>query len=329
MQSFATLGHAGQVRRLKRLAGVALAQYPPAFGHLAPLTHEENTTFRAEDATGARYVLRISRPGKHTLEEVRSEVAWLAALRRDTGLGVPEPVPTRDGDLAILVAGEGVPEARICALFRWVEGRFVNAGLTPQHSAQVGAFAARMHEHVAGFVPPAGFTRGRLAAVDPAWEADTLGRVAAVRSPADVATLQAVIAHIRAALAPLGQEPDTHGLIHGDLHQWNYLFHRGAMRAIDFDDCGFGPFLYDLSVPLYELEDHPRFPAMRAALLAGYRRVRPLPAAHEAILPALLLRRRIDILMWNLDSREHPAFRDRWAAHVTYDLGRLRELLPA
>jgi hypothetical protein len=31
--------------------------------------------------------------------------------------------------------------------------------------------------------------------------------------------------------------------------------------------------------------------------------------------------------MWQIDSREHPAFRDRWAAGVTYDLNALRSFM--
>ena len=33
---------------------------------------------------------------------MRSEMIWLSALRRETGLAVPEPVPTADGSLWIL-----------------------------------------------------------------------------------------------------------------------------------------------------------------------------------------------------------------------------------
>ena len=46
---------------------------------------------------GKRYVLRIHRAGTPTVESVGAELAWLAALRRDTALEVPAPVPTRDG----------------------------------------------------------------------------------------------------------------------------------------------------------------------------------------------------------------------------------------
>jgi Ser/Thr protein kinase RdoA (MazF antagonist) len=48
----------------------------------------------------------------------------------------------------------------------------------------------------------------------------------------------AVIGRARETQRAPGDEPETFGLIHGDLHQDNYLFHRGDLRAIDCDDCG-------------------------------------------------------------------------------------------
>src|SRR5215207_11187140 len=123
MRSFADLGQRGQVGRLKQLAQAALEQYDLDIARLTPLVHAENTTFRLDGADGARYVLRITRPGKNTLEGVRSEMNWLAALRRDTDLSVPEPVPTRDGALLTVAAAPGLPTPHICTLLRWVEGR--------------------------------------------------------------------------------------------------------------------------------------------------------------------------------------------------------------
>ena len=68
------------------------------------------------------------------------------------------------------------------------------------------------------------------------------------------------------------------GLIHGDLHQENYLFERGTARAIDFDDCGWGFFLYDVAVTLSEIEGRPRYAELRDALLDEYAGRRSLPA---------------------------------------------------
>src|SRR3954467_8351311 len=124
MKPYGMLSHAGQVRRLARLGQGALREYPVGVARLVPLTHEENTTFRVETPDSGRYVLRIHRPDKHTAEEIRSEIAWLSALHRDTGLAVPEPIATTEGMLLTVAADEGVPEARVCVLFRWMEGRF-------------------------------------------------------------------------------------------------------------------------------------------------------------------------------------------------------------
>ncbi len=69
-------------------------------------------------------------------------------------------------------------------------------------------------------------------------------------SAADAALVEAAIETVRVATRELGAQPDTFGLIHADLHQENYLFHGGMARAIDFDDCGWGFYLYDLAVTL-------------------------------------------------------------------------------
>ena len=64
----------------------------------------------------------------------------------------------------------------------------------------------------------------------------------------------------RAPSTSCGQQPSRHvrtatGLIHADLHYENFLFHDGVARAIDFDDCGWGFYLYDVAVTLWELEE--------------------------------------------------------------------------
>jgi Ser/Thr protein kinase RdoA (MazF antagonist) len=48
----------------------------------------------------------------------------------------------------------------------------------------------------------------------------------------------------------LGDGTDQFGLIHADLHLDNALFWRDDVRIIDFDDCGFGYWLYDIAVSL-------------------------------------------------------------------------------
>jgi len=43
------------------------------------------------------------------------------------------------------------------------------------------------------------------------------------------------------------------GLIHADLHLGNALFWSDEVRVIDFDDCGFGYWLYDIAFALKQV----------------------------------------------------------------------------
>ena len=96
------------------------------------------------------------------------------------------------------------------------------------------------------------------------------------------------------------------GLIHADLHLGNALFHRGAVKLIDFDDCGTGPRLYELAVALWELRDDPDYPAFRDALLAGYRTRRDVDVRH---LDDFIALRQVAFDLWYTGTAQvNPAF---------------------
>jgi Ser/Thr protein kinase RdoA (MazF antagonist) len=322
---------AQELVRLRRLARTALAAYGLEDAPLRLLQHEHNTTYRV-DAPGGRCVLRIARPGVHTPATTASEMAWLRALGEETELGVPGPVAARDG--ALTVGADG----RVCVLLRWVEGRFAAAGLQPGHMRQVARLHAALHEHALRWRAPEGFTRPRVDALtSPAKaacvrdvepipsEADgraALALIEAHAGPGHADTVTATLAAVRAATGALGASV----LIHGDLHAENVLFQGGTASAIDFDDCGWGFLAYDLAVIVNELRDDPRFPRLRDALLDEYARHRPLPSRIEDDIEAFWRLRLLQMVMWMIESREHPAFRDRWRGWVRADLEALARL---
>jgi Ser/Thr protein kinase RdoA (MazF antagonist) len=291
-------------------------------------------TYRV-DAGGTRHVLRISRPDLHSADTIGSEMAWLAALAADTSLHVPSPIVARDGALVVAATHPGVPEARPCVLLHWVDGRFLNRGLTPDHLARIGAALAELQVHAARWTPPAGFVRPRVDTLTTAAKRASLGGPAAARdagpwpsttdgdravalvrelvSTADANLVGDAIELVRATTTALAARPGAAGLIHGDLHQENVLFDDSTVGVIDFDDCGWGYFLYDLAVPLSEVSLRPAYPAMRDALLGAYARQRPLPADAGTHVDAFIVLRCLQILAWVLESRDLPAFRERWA----------------
>jgi Ser/Thr protein kinase RdoA (MazF antagonist) len=269
-----------QVARIRRTAVRALADYPVDEPRLKFLAHGENTTFRVDSPDG-RFLMRVHRPNRHgprvdSRVAVGSELDWLTALRADTDLNVPTPTRTRDGQWTT------VADDRVCSLLGWQNGRMQAANPRPVHFRRVGGILAQLHEHGSAWTPPTGFVRMR-------WDWETFfgntmeyGGVSAAGCwdllPAPVRTqFDEVARRMRTVMADLGSKPDAFGVIHADLHLENALFDGDAVRLIDFDDCGFGYWLYDLAVPLWDNSWRDGYPEFRTALLEGYRERRELP----------------------------------------------------
>ena len=274
--------------------------------------------------------MRVGRPGCKEQAAIRSELEWVDAIARDTDLVVRAPVVNREGRLLTVASTPGVPEPRVCALFRWVKGRFVSQhDLTGRHLVMVGRLMGRLHDHAAGFVPSSGFTRIR-------WDAGgllggvycgTIAHAKAVLDPARTAIVDRAESITRRAMERLGEAPSVFGLIHGDLHQMNYVFLKGEARALDFDDCGWGYYLGDMGATLGPLVSRKDFASLRAAFLHGYRGVRPLDAGHERTLTSFLIADRLKIAVWMAGRRDNPGLRDGIAGFVSDRVDQMDEMM--
>lgn len=297
-----------------QLARKALRQYD--FGQARPLLHPlqtqavTNAVFQvrllpgmSDDTPGATdmFALRLHEPGRYSTTVIDEELRWLQAIRRDTDLVVPDPVPTCDGRLVQEVVSSRHTHVWQCALFRWVSGQFLDAALTPKQLHRVGGFMAKLHHHAAQWVaslavPPA---RRALFCDLPGWIDDPspAARLLPARALRMLADAARQIAQTWQQMHAL---PGAVGFIHADLHQWNYLFRYDEVRAIDFDDCGWGPYVYDMAVTLSYFEARPDFAALHEAFVAGYQSVKPLPPGYEDFLDACLTARLFVILEWML-----------------------------
>jgi Ser/Thr protein kinase RdoA (MazF antagonist) len=107
----------------------------------------------------------------------------------------------------------------------------------------------------------------------------------------------------------LGEDADSVG-IHADLHLGNVLFRRDEVRVIDFDDCGFGYWLYDMAVSLRELRHRDDYQSFRSALIGGYPRHRPLPPGYLAHLDDFIATREVAFGLWYTGTAQvSPLFR--------------------
>src|SRR6185369_1025754 len=148
-------------------AHAALKSFPIEPGELTLVSLAENVTFKVTDREGSAYVLRLHRPGYHTLDELVSERAWIRSLA-DAGIDVPAAVSARDGRDYVPVTISATGEPRFAGMLRWTEGRLLSHVLAEtsddrvveDYFAQLGALTASMHNQASTWRPPPGFKIG-------------------------------------------------------------------------------------------------------------------------------------------------------------------------
>jgi Ser/Thr protein kinase RdoA (MazF antagonist) len=124
----------------------ALERYGVRARRLRPLAAE---VVRVDADDGRRFALRSRPRSDRVFGDVPLELAWTAALRRDTDIEPPEPVPGLDGGLVQEVDPPGAPEPCDCVLFNWVPGTELARRLTPENVRRLGVLSARLPEPAA------------------------------------------------------------------------------------------------------------------------------------------------------------------------------------
>ncbi len=291
MKAYEDLTPRGKLRRTGLIARAALEDYGITEACLRLMVDAGNTTYRVKAVDpnpvgGSLYVdgcysLRLHQPGYQNEGAVDSELEWLYALS-EAGLPVPQPLTTIEGELSVEVSVPGVPVARRCSLLRWVKGRMAPKLVRPWHMNAIGRLIAQLQNHASSWRPPPGFVR-RHYDRNGLWGDDTGTGYTAdevwPRIPRRYfEAFQEVTTRVEQVMEDWGKGPDVYGLIHADLGtEANVLFHRGEARAIDFDDGGYGYWVYDLAIPLVDLEGDDALPTYRDALLEGYSEIRSIP----------------------------------------------------
>lgn len=282
-----------------RILPQALEQYALDIVRHEHVRTSENIVLKLWTAAGRPCALRIRKTPGPGSAEVLSELVVLHEFSARTGTIVPAPLPARDGRLFCTVAV--ADEIYLCVIFNWVPGVHVAADqITPAQMAAMARAVAQLHDFSATFRPPADFVRpayGDEWFFGPnTWSADS-DFVALL--PPDAATcLQKANAVIHNRLENFPRTPDTFGLIHYDLHPGNFLFQENAAHLIDFDECGFGWYLFDLAHTLFEFIENPRFPEFRDLALAEYAAVRSGTPVRESDLQLFLALQGIAYLNW-------------------------------
>ena len=316
VRAFDDLTARGRIGRLRELAVGALREYDLEVGRCSFVARAFNTVFRVDTANGATYALRMSPSLRiHADGCEAAEAAWLAALRRDAGLPVPQVIPARDGSVIVWASTQGVPDARSCVLFEWVRGRRLRDRLNADLVRKAGTLTAAVHRHGAVYSsePPAG-----VLIADRVLYFRAAPRFEELR-PAYGSLLEDAVARAQHALDDLWRNPpQLPHLLHGDVQPSNVMVRGNEVVLIDFQDLIWGFEVQDVSIALLALQQHGDTGSWGAAFRAGYESVRPWPETDPGTLAALDAARHLNILNFGLNLRRSGVddFIERHAAPV-------------
>lgn len=263
----------GRRERYHRLAAASLAYYLVQYATITFLQHNGGIAYRIDATCDERYVLKIIEPAGEGNnagpERAAATLAWVAALARETDLVIQEPIPNRQGGLVTAVTFDDLDAPFHCSLQRWVDGEHVEQ-FTPGHVRRVGVMAASLHRHGRRWVLPESIQATELA---PGWVSR---RLQDLRGVVDLGILSGeewknagqAAGQIDGLMAGLGRDPSVWGLVHGDLHHGNLLFHGDEVRLIDFGGLTRTHTAYDLGTLLYHVMYQDSM--VRRALVEGY-----------------------------------------------------------
>lgn len=191
---------------------------------------------------GRAYILRLSARPADQFRVIMSEMDWLRYLA-ECGVGVSMPLPSRDGALAVVTEWEG--ENYIICSFEVVPGRFWDKNNPALWNERIfynwGKTTGTLHRVTKDYTPS-----------DPAARrGDFTGRDALMRSVEACQAVNKIAEELSSELLALPRDRDSYGLIHCDLHPWNFYIDNDNINVFDFDDSLYGHFALDIGIALY------------------------------------------------------------------------------
>ena len=293
---------------LRELALQATASWGLRAKSISLIKQRENAVYRLQTEDDKLFALRVHRAGYHSDAALNSEFVWMKALQ-EAGVHVPTFLLSLSDSVVVTTSHASLDAPRQVDILHWIDGDqlgSVEEGLgengeeiTKIYSV-IGKTMAQLHIHSTTWGTPAGFTRHAWDAAGLVGEMPFWGRFweLASLSPEE----RKLIVRAREAVAEkLSELPKTSahfGMIHADLVPENILISGGEIRLIDFDDAGFGWYLFDIATALYFIQDDPNYGLAKAALISAYQEVRELPQEELDNLPLFLLARSFTYLGW-------------------------------
>ncbi|NMG07848.1 phosphotransferase [Brasilonema sp. UFV-L1] len=307
----------------------ALAEYNLEQTNASLLRSLGNSTYKVVANDEKCFSLRIYSPDNFDEAQVSSELTWLRFLFSKNSILVPNPVRNKQGNFITNLHLKDSESLWLCCLFDWVEGQESSKNLSSKLIENIGETIAHLHSYSRSFHPPAGFKRKSY---DANWlrkHSSWIRNAYTELSENECQLLLQAIERIYSEMVTLGESNQYFGLIHSDLHFGNFIVNSEKVQVIDFDECGWGFYLFDIAGTLMEIIDEPsQYPIFRECLLKGYEKLSPLPLTHIQQIEIFMAAQGLAFLQWVFLAK-NPEVRQQKMKWVPEIIERIEEFISA
>lgn len=196
----------------------------------------ENRTFGFESPE-KKIIIRVTPPGHKTPDEVREEINWLSYLF-ENGAPVVCVKPSQDDNLVEVVDTEVGLISVVC--FDWAQGQIVTKeDFSPELFETWGQTVGMLHRLTKDY-HASSITGRRIQWYDDEYLDRSLIPSEQIK----------VLERFDSLIKYFKKKPtsrDSFGLIHQDVHKDNLFLNGKQLTVLDFDDCVFGFFIFDIA----------------------------------------------------------------------------------
>jgi Ser/Thr protein kinase RdoA (MazF antagonist) len=306
-----------QTDSLTLFACEILKKYGISDAEVECINFEFNATFSVSTQSGQKYALRLNINSTRVVSNIQAETQWVRELARIPSINVPTPIASLDDKYLVSSHHADSGQTIYGVMYSWLEGEEIGDEPTFDQLHTVGRAMALLHENTSDFLLRDGAELPTFN--DFFWGTeDYLFSSKSTLILRDRQLIEQARDLIMKYTDELYSSSAVH-IIHADFHGWNLMWHEDQLFIFDFDDCGYGLEAQDIAVALYYLDT----PEQDAALLDGYKSIRPVPTYSENAMKALLLQRRLLLLNYLFETKnaEHkemlPAYLEKTIERVS------------
>lgn len=188
------------------------------------------------------FILRLTHSSLRSLEILEAELEWILYLA-DNGLSVSKPIVSNEGNLY-----EVINQDNSCFMVTCFEKAIGTRVYYPDCLDDIelfetcGILTGQMHQLARKYKP-------RTTRHD--WQENYYLKNAIKYIPSTQRLVLDNVNDLISTIRDLGHEPDSYGIIHGDINVGNFLSDHGNLMLFDFDECQYSWFVEDIAIQLY------------------------------------------------------------------------------